>query len=125
MGQRVLISDSPGCSVRLQPEVPLLSLARLVHLRVALAALVLGRTRSMEDGRIHDRAGRDADALGLQMHVDRLQHQLAQCVLLQKMAEAADGWSRPAPAPLPDPRPRSGAAQPSHTEPPPPRDPTG
>jgi hypothetical protein len=28
-----------------------------VHLRVALAARVLGRRRRMDDGRIHDRAG--------------------------------------------------------------------
>src|ERR1017187_6580728 len=77
--------------VRLQPEVPLLALPGLVHLRVALAARVLGRRRRMDNGRIHDRAGRDLDALGRQMMVHRLQHLLAQGVFLQQMAEAADG----------------------------------
>jgi hypothetical protein len=33
----------------------------------------------------------DADAPGLPMYVHRLQHQTAQIVLLQQMAEAADG----------------------------------
>jgi len=45
----------------------------------------------VDNGRIHDRARRNADALGLQMHVYSLQHQTAQIVLLQQMAEAADG----------------------------------
>src|SRR5271168_1495685 len=74
--------------VRLQPEVPLLALARLVHLRIALTARVLSRRRRVEDGRIHDRAGLDLDALGFQMHVHRLQHQTAKLVLLQQMPEA-------------------------------------
>ena len=74
--------------MRLQPEVPLVALLRLVHRRIALPSLVLGRGRSMDDGRIDDRAGLDADALGLQMYVHRLQHQAAQFVLLQQMPEA-------------------------------------
>src|SRR5713226_9427074 len=77
--------------MRLQTEVPLLSLPGLMHLRVALAGLVLGGGRRMDNGRIHDRTRRNADALGLQMHVHSLQHQTAQFVLLQQMAEAADG----------------------------------
>jgi hypothetical protein len=39
----------------------------LMHLRVALAGLVLGGGRRMDNGRIHDRARRNADAPGLQM----------------------------------------------------------
>src|ERR1700730_10135835 len=77
--------------MRLQTEVPLVPLPGLMHLRVALAGLVLGGGRRMDNGRIHDRARRNADALGLQMHVYSLQHQTAQSVLLQQMAEAADG----------------------------------
>lgn len=76
--------------VRLQPEVPLVSFPGLVHLRVALAARVLGRRRRMDDGCIHDRAGRDLDAFGLQMHVHRIQHQPVQIVLLQQMTEPQD-----------------------------------
>src|ERR1017187_10883960 len=55
----------------LQSEVPLVPLPGLMHLRVALPAGVLGRGRRMDNGRIHDCAGRDADALGLQMYVHR------------------------------------------------------
>jgi len=77
--------------VRLQAEVPLVPLAGLMHLWVALAAGVLGRRRRMNNGRIDDRAGRDLDATARQMAVHRLQNLLAQMVLLQQMAEAADG----------------------------------
>jgi hypothetical protein len=59
----------------------------LVHLRVALAARILGRRGRMQDGRIHDRARLDADALGLQMQVHRIQHQTAQIVPLQQVTE--------------------------------------
>ena len=46
--------------MRLQPEVPLVALPGLVHLGSRSPLLVLGRRRRMDDGRIHDRAGRDA-----------------------------------------------------------------
>jgi hypothetical protein len=36
--------------------------------------------RRMDNGRIDDRARRNADTLGLQMHVHSLQHQTAQIV---------------------------------------------
>ncbi len=39
--------------VRLHPEVPLLPLARLVHLRITLLLAVLRRTRGVHDRRIH------------------------------------------------------------------------
>jgi hypothetical protein len=38
-----------------------------------------------------DRAGRDLDALGLQVDVDRVQHHDAQIMLFKQMTEAADG----------------------------------
>jgi hypothetical protein len=50
--------------VRLHPEVPLLCPSGLVHLRIALLLSVLGRSRCVQDGRVHDRAGRDSP-LGL------------------------------------------------------------
>ena len=53
--------DQPGPAIypdmRLHPEIPLLALAGLVHLGVALLCGILGRTRSADDGRVHDRAG--------------------------------------------------------------------
>ena len=49
--------------VGLQTEVPLVSLLRLMHLRVAFARAVLGRRRRMHNGRIDDRARLDLDAL--------------------------------------------------------------
>jgi hypothetical protein len=53
--------------VRLGPEIPLLPFARLVHLRIALPAGVLGRRRSVNDGRIHNRPRADADPFALQV----------------------------------------------------------
>src|ERR1019366_2393133 len=52
---------------------------------------VLGRTRSVNDGRIDDGAGGNLDAAALQVKVDRLQHGSAQLVLFEKVAEFADG----------------------------------
>lgn len=43
----------------------------------------------MQDRRVHDGAGRNADTFGRQVHVDRLQHQAAQVMLLEQMAETA------------------------------------
>ena len=60
--------------VRLHPEVPLVALARLVHLRVPLAGRVLGRRRRMDDGRVHDGARADARMpLRFQVMVNRIQ----------------------------------------------------
>ena len=42
----------------------------------------------MNDGRVHDRAGLDADPPGLQMNIHRLQHQPAQAMLFEQMTEA-------------------------------------
>ena len=41
--------------VRLHPEVPLVALPRLVHLRIPPALRVLRRTRRVDDARVHDR----------------------------------------------------------------------
>jgi hypothetical protein len=48
--------------VRLHPEVPLLALPGLMHLRIALFLFVLGRRGRVDDRRVDDRAGRDANA---------------------------------------------------------------
>ncbi len=77
-----------ACTIRSQASQ--LSFGRLVHLRVALAARVLGRRRRMDDGRIDNRAGRDLDPLGLQMEVHRIQHHAAQIMLFEQVPEPAD-----------------------------------
>ena len=41
----------------------------------------------MDNGRIDDRAGRDADALRLQMQVHRIQDRAAEIVLLKQVTE--------------------------------------
>src|SRR5438067_13545097 len=47
--------------MRLHTEVPLVAFPGLVHLGVALAALVLGRRGRMNNRRVYDRSGSDAD----------------------------------------------------------------
>jgi hypothetical protein len=51
--------------VRLHPEVPWFALLRLVHLRITFLFSVLGRSGCVQDGRVHDRAGRDSHPPGL------------------------------------------------------------
>jgi hypothetical protein len=77
--------------VRLQSEVPLLALAGLTHRRIALFLLVLGRRRRMNNGRIDDRAGLDADALSRQMQVHRVEHGTAEVMLFEQVTEAQHG----------------------------------
>jgi len=83
----------PGihADVRLGPEIPLLAFARLVHLRIALSDGVLGRRRSVNDGRIHNRPRADANAFAPQVQVHRVQDFAAQLVLFKQMAEAQHG----------------------------------
>jgi hypothetical protein len=103
--------------VRLQSEVPLLPLARLVHLRIALSAPVLGRRRRMNNGRIDDCTRGDAPPPGSpdigspRSASPRPDH-----------VSPADGGtvrscSRPVPVPSPGPRPRTAAAPAIHTAP--------
>src|ERR1700687_5636779 len=77
-------------NMRFHPEVPLLPLPRLMHLRIAFLLAVLRRTWSVNNGRIDNGAGGDLDATALEMKVDRLQHGSAKCMLLQQVAEFAD-----------------------------------
>src|ERR1019366_2913508 len=75
--------------VGFHPEVPLLALACLVHLRIPLLPRVLGRTRSVDNRRIYDGPGTEAQSLRLQMLADPLKQPLPQLVLLQQMTELA------------------------------------
>ena len=57
-------------NVRLHAEVPLISFARLVHLRVARLVLVLRRRWRVDDRRIEDRALLQEQAMVRQMCID-------------------------------------------------------
>lgn len=72
-------------------KVPLVALLRLMHLGVACFVLILGRGRRTDDGGIHDGAGRDLHAAGLQVPADFLEQTLAQIMFLQQVAELAHG----------------------------------
>src|SRR5437899_6970673 len=75
--------------MRLHPEVPLLAFPRLMHLGIAFLACVLGRTRSVNDSRVHDRSRAQALPLLLQMCAYAFEDSLSQTVSLQQMAELA------------------------------------
>ncbi len=72
------------------PEVPLVPLLRLVHLRVVLAGLVLRRTGRGDQRGIHHRARLQQQALALQQVIDRGRDLIGQLVLLQQVPKAQD-----------------------------------
>ena len=76
--------------VTLHAEVPFVALLRLVHLRVTLFILVLGRGRCINDGRIHNRTGTDFQTVLLKILVDQLEQTIAQVVGLQQMSKLAN-----------------------------------
>ena len=75
--------------VRLHPEVPVLSLLRLVHLWVPALLTVFGRTGRMDQGCIHNRAAADPHPFGLQVQVHCPQNLFSQVVLFQQVAKLA------------------------------------
>src|SRR5688572_32079965 len=58
--------------MQLHAEVPLLTLAGLVHLGIALLVGVLRRTGCADDRGVHDRAGAHLHAVGLDRKSTRL-----------------------------------------------------
>ena len=76
--------------VRLHTEMPLIALLGLVHLGVALAAAVLGRTGRGNQRGVHDGAALEQQPLGLQGGIDRGQDRLGQLVLFEKVAKPQD-----------------------------------
>ena len=74
-------------NVRLHPEEPLVALLRLVHLRIALALLVLGRTGRRDDRRVNDAAALEQQSLAGEVRVDLLEDVFRQVVLFQEMPE--------------------------------------
>ena len=71
---------------RLHPEIPLLALPRLAHLRNPLAGALLRQRRRGNDARIHNRPRLQPVPQQGQVRLDLLQQRLAQTVLLQPVA---------------------------------------
>ena len=77
--------------VGLHSKEPLVALLALVHLRIALTVLVLGRAGRCDQRGIDHRAGLEQQALAAQQIVDQRQDLIGQLVLLQQMTESKDG----------------------------------
>lgn len=71
-------------------EVPLIALARLAHLRIALLLLVLGGTRGANDTGINNGAAGNLQPVLLQILIDQVEQLVTQIVLLHQVAELAD-----------------------------------
>lgn len=80
-----------GTIVRLHAEVPLIAFLGLVHFRVALAVLVLGRTRRVDQRGIDDGALTQRQATIPQVAVDHRQNPCRQLVQLQQTTEVEVG----------------------------------
>src|SRR5215813_1954862 len=106
--------------VCLQPEVPLLAFARLMHLRIALSAAVLRRRWCMHNGRLHNRAPANANAsaspFATSLRPDRVS---------PADGGTAKSCSPPVPVRVPSPPLQSTAARAIPTAPLPRPDPTG
>jgi hypothetical protein len=77
--------------VYLHPEVPLLALTGLVHLRIPLLLLVLGGAWCRDQGGIDDRALFHGHAVGFEVGFDHLKDLFAEIVLLQQVPERQNG----------------------------------
>ena len=77
--------------MRLQAEVPVVAFLGRMHLRVARAALVLGRTRRGNNAGIDDGAGGDLDAALKQVGVDGGEQRAAEAMPFKQVAEFAHG----------------------------------
>lgn len=73
--------------VQSHAKVPLLTLAGLVHVRIAGLVSVLGRTGRTDDGGVHDGAGIDLDAACLQLLAHSGEQGLAQLVVIEQATE--------------------------------------
>ena len=76
--------------MRLHPEVPLVSLLRLVHLRIPFSPAVLRRRRRVNDARIHDRPRLQPMPERRQMRIDLLEQPHPQALRLQQVTEVQD-----------------------------------
>jgi len=82
---------SVHANVRLHAKVPLVALLGLVHLRVALAFVVLGGTGRCNQGGIHHRSGLEHQPAVNQFGIDSRQYLRAQVVLFEHVPKAQDG----------------------------------
>jgi hypothetical protein len=76
--------------VGLHPKVRLVYILRLVHIRFALARLVLRRTERRDQRGVHHRAGLRQQALKLQQIVDGSQDLIGQLLLQLQMPKGQD-----------------------------------
>lgn len=87
--------NEPGlgihADVSLHAEVPFIALLDLVHLRIALAIVVLGGARGGNDGGVDNRAGLEHQPLLSETGVDEGQYLRRQLALLQQVPKAQDG----------------------------------
>ena len=88
MNQAKRIVDT---NVHLHAKVPFVALSGLMHLRIALASLVLCRAGSRDNGGIYDAAFTQHQAVFLQVFVHLFKQRLAKTVLLQEMPEVENG----------------------------------
>ena len=77
-------------NVRLPAEVPLVALLGLMHLGIACAILVPGRTRRRDERGLHHRACLEHQPLGGEQLVHARQDLIGRLVLLQQPAKAQD-----------------------------------
>jgi len=72
-------------------EVPLVTFSGLAHLRITLAALILGGARRRDNGGVDNAAFTQHQAVFLQVLVHLFEQCLAQTMALQKMPELKNG----------------------------------
>ena len=73
--------------VRLHPEVLLVPLLGLMHLRVPLPSPVIGGGPCLDDGGVHDDSIPEPHPLGFQVGVDFFQRPLPKLLFFQEMTE--------------------------------------
>ena len=84
------LARTVDANMRLHPEVPLVALLGLMHLRIPLFRFVLSRAWRGNNRRINDRTSGDFHAALAQVRVDFVEELLPEAMPLQEMAELAD-----------------------------------
>ena len=77
-------------NVCLHSEIPLLALAGLVHLGIALLILVLGRTRRVDDRGIDNGSTRHLHAILFQVDIHYPEQLITEVVAFHQMTKLAD-----------------------------------
>lgn len=84
MDQAGVLGDA---DVHLHPEVRLIALLGLVHLRIPFPGIVLSGTGSSDQGGVDDRALLHCHVLGLQACIHRIMNPVNEVVLLQEVTK--------------------------------------